>query len=337
MTSKTTDPATAGFDFSASDTVRSSRRDDALTECGLVAPAHSVHRTPSTSTASGSRPTTNHEVVQAMVTRKAMGQHSLGRPRWAVAWTLALIAGFATDAFGEAKTSESRADEVFERWLDATVVDKTRTTPTSMVQVFRLRVPALNAKSTLTLVIDYENRRMIAQTQTDKRGRFFVGFVDDIAWASDDQRGARLLEGDDGASLKALVTYDPRPRYDERRHVGVEEVDGKRCDRIRLVDRDRNVESDWWFDQKTGLLHKMSGPLLNEGAVLIGTVQYDDYRPVQGFMVSYRYKIDIGPVRQEGRLERIDLDLKLSSDQFGPPKAVTILRKLKKRRARRRD
>ena len=251
----------------------------------------------------------------------------------AAASLVALALGASAQSV-EARPAQPSADEVLDKWYASFIVDDQHPVPKTMVRIESIRIPAAHKKMTWTFVVDYENQRMVSQIKTTADGDFFIGVVDGVVWSTDRMRGARILKGDEADSLRSLLTSDIRTLFETKAYMGTAKVDGVPCHHLRLT---QNGEAaDFWFERKTGVLRKHTQDVLTEIGMTTATSRYSDFRVVEGYRLPYRQVVDMGPIREIRTTERVDFDLVLAPEQFGPPKAVKTLQKLKRRAARRR-
>jgi len=152
-----------------------------------------------------------------------------------------------------------------------------------------------------------------------------AGFTGKSSWRRDRREGLRTLTGVESDAFHAEAFYRNNRWLDYKKHgakivyAGAETVSGAPARAVTMIDA-RGVKIRMFFDAASGLLVKEELPAGGESK----TVEYGDYRPVEGVMEPFaitlvedgeRYEIKIDRVMRDRRLDRKLFDFPRPSEE----------------------
>ena len=152
-----------------------------------------------------------------------------------------------------------------------------------------------------------------------------AGFTGKSSWRRDRREGLRTLTGVESDAFHAEAFYRNNRWLDYKKHgakivyAGAETVSGAPARAVAMIDA-RGVKIRMFFDAASGLLVKEELPAGGESK----TVEYGDYRPVEGVMEPFaitlvedgeRYEIKIDRVMRDRRLDRKLFDFPRPSEE----------------------
>ena len=152
-----------------------------------------------------------------------------------------------------------------------------------------------------------------------------AGFTGKSSWRRDPREGLRTLTGVASDAFHAEAFYRNNRWLDYKKHgaklvyAGSETVNGAPARAVTMIDA-RGVKIRMFFDAASGLLVKEELPAGGESK----TVEYGDYRPVEGVMEPFaitlvedgeRYEIKIDRVMRDRRLDRKLFDFPRRSEE----------------------
>jgi hypothetical protein len=98
--------------------------------------------------------------------------------------------------------------------------------------------------------------------------------------------------------------------------LGSEDVDGKPCFKVEVVGFDSPIARTQWFDKESGLLARMSMPVLTDSPQMLMT--FRDYRPVGAVKLPFVMETQV-----MGQAMRVEIDeIKLNEPM--PPEALQL-------------
>src|SRR5262245_21373098 len=139
-----------------------------------------------------------------------------------------------------------------------------------------------------------------------------VGFTGKSSWRRDRREGLRTLTGGASDAFHAEAFYRNNRWLDYKKHgaklvyAGAETINGAPARAVTMIDA-RGVKIRIFFDTASGLLVKEELPA-GDGPK---TVEYGDYRPVEGVMEPFAITLDEDAERYEIKLDRVTLDRRL--------------------------
>src|SRR5262245_1189316 len=148
-----------------------------------------------------------------------------------------------------------------------------------------------------------------------------AGFTGKSSWRRDRREGLRTLTGAASDVFHAEAFYRNNRWLDYKKHgakivyAGAETVNGAPARAVTMIDA-RGIKIRMFFDVASRLLVKEELPA-GDGAK---TVEYGDYRPVEGVMEPFATTLDEDGERREIKLDRITRDRSLDRKLFDFPK-----------------
>jgi hypothetical protein len=148
-----------------------------------------------------------------------------------------------------------------------------------------------------------------------------AGFTGKSSWRRDPREGVRTLTGVASDALHAEAFYRNNRWLDYKKHgakivyAGSETVNGAPARAVTMIDA-RGVKIRMFFDAASGLLVKEELPAGGGSK----TVEYGDYRPVEGVMEPFAITLDEDGERYEIKLDRVMRDRSLDRKLFDFPR-----------------
>jgi hypothetical protein len=148
-----------------------------------------------------------------------------------------------------------------------------------------------------------------------------AGFTGKSSWRRDPREGLRTLTGVASDAFHAEAFYRNNRWLDYKKHgakivfAGAETVNGAPARAVTMIDA-RGVKIGMFFDAASGLLVKEDLPAGGGSK----TVEYGDYRPVEGVMEPFAITLDEDGERYEIKLDRVMRDRRLDRKLFDFPR-----------------
>src|SRR5262249_6920330 len=148
-----------------------------------------------------------------------------------------------------------------------------------------------------------------------------AGFTGKSSWRRDRREGLRTLTGVASDAFHAEAFYRNNRWLDYKKHgakivyAGAETVTGAPARAVTMIDA-RGVKIRMCFRAASGLLVKEELPAGGGSK----TVEYGDYRPVEGVMEPFSITLDEDGERYEIKLDRVTRDLSLDRKIFDFPR-----------------
>src|SRR4030095_2859679 len=148
-----------------------------------------------------------------------------------------------------------------------------------------------------------------------------AGFTGKSSWRRDRREGLRTLTGVASDAFHAEAFYRNNRWLDYKKHgakifyAGAETVHGAPARAVAMIDA-RGVKIRMFFDAASGLLVKEELPAGGGSK----TVEYGDYRPVEGVMEPFAITLDEDGERYEIKIDRVMRDRRLDRKLFDFPR-----------------
>ncbi|MBM3907450.1 MAG: DUF4412 domain-containing protein [Gemmatimonadetes bacterium] len=135
---------------------------------------------------------------------------------------------------------------------------------------------------------------MLQQITLGSFGEMTTGFDGTTAWSINPMAGASLLSGEQAAQMKQQADFfsdfpDPA-KYTTIETLGLEDFEGRKCYKVKLVRADDKSEAIQFFDAETGL-----------AAGMVRTMENPQMGKIEITMVMSDYK-DQGGVKMPGKM-----------------------------------
>jgi effector-binding domain-containing protein len=210
----------------------------------------------------------------------------------------------------------------------------------------------LALEGTFTVAIDgvYDGQPVLEGTfreifAGEKRARHFAdmgstggvlerGTTDDMVWEIDPVAGPKVHEPGSAAVLRRyfglLCGVPSRSLYRATRAAGTNEIDG-RANVVLAMVPEAGPEDTWFVDAATGRISRIRIVLpTTDGADLVwglgreldSTLDFADWKVVNGVDVPHRRILQMGPTRFAYEVEKVVVGEPVPAQRFAPPEAV---------------
>jgi hypothetical protein len=158
-------------------------------------------------------------------------------------------------------------------------------------------------------------------------GTIREGYDGKVAWSVDPAQGPRLKDGKELTQTAFQADFysalhDPA-RYKSIETVGIEDLDGARAHKLRLVTKDGD-EMFEYFDAATGLMIGTEISAETPMGVLNIVAKTSDYKAFDGLKLPTKLRQSIGPMEQIMTFTDVKLG-GLDRSAFAPPAEIKAL------------
>lgn len=163
------------------------------------------------------------------------------------------------------------------------------------------------------------------------------GLTDGVAWSDSSLMGTQILEGKmkDQVLMEADFRrmYDPASVYESLETVGVEEVDGKECYKLKVVKKNGDVQHEY-YSVDTGLQTRADMTMHSQMGALDVTANIKEYMEVDGMKLPKKVVQDLGGGNTiELEFTEVKLNPDFESGTFDMPENVKKLLAKQKEKA----
>ncbi|RMG54473.1 MAG: hypothetical protein D6723_04985 [Acidobacteria bacterium] len=207
-----------------------------------------------------------------------------------LAWPLQGWAQRADAQGATTKKLDLTADEVLEKFVEATGGRQAYEKLTSFVAHGTLEIPAQGIRGTIRIYAKAPNKLLVIQT-VEGIGQLQQGYDGRVAWSRDPFQGLREMDGVELANFKREATFNAelkwRELYEKVELIGTEKVGDRQAYVIRLTPRlGRPITQ--YYDKETFLLLRQDSVYEGPQGTIPGQEYFSDYREVSGVKVPFR-------------------------------------------------
>lgn len=154
------------------------------------------------------------------------------------------------------------------------------------------------------------------------------GYDGEVFWEKSTAMGARILEGGELADAIRESAFDQvaewRQFFDKAELTGSDTTGGALCHTVVVTPKVGRPQT-WYFDQKTGLLRKISTTVEHQMGAIPVTSIIDDYRAVDGILIPFRMTQSAMGQNMSMAIDTIAQNIELPPDIFKVPDDVKAL------------
>ncbi|CAN5386313.1 hypothetical protein BH09PLA1_BH09PLA1_21870 [soil metagenome] len=249
--------------------------------------------------------------------------------------TAALLAGFVGAAprtlvsSARANMADLTGEQIIEKYIEVTGGRDAYEKVKSRITTGKLAVPAQGLDATITT---YQKAPNLTYSKIDLGGFGVVerGYNGEVGWEKNPQTGTRIVEGDEKTQMVREAELnnelDWKKQYTKVENKGVEEVDGKKCYKVEMTEKDGNVQTRF-YNVETGLMDQMQMTVKNPMGELPVVVTISDYRTVDGIKLPFKASqlIKSMGMTYELTTERVEPNADIPADKFELPADVKAL------------
>jgi hypothetical protein len=164
-------------------------------------------------------------------------------------------------------------------------------------------------------------------------GKIEQGVYNGVVWEKSALMGPRLKEGDEKYIALRQAALDSE--WNWRKYYSAELVPSEASeapepsDKIVLTPKLGGSPETRYFSKKSGLLVKMTTTQKSQLGAISMEMLFEDYRPVDGVLVSFRNIVKAGPQNMEMIQEEVRSNLPIPASKRVPPPDVQALIKAK--------
>ncbi|MDX1388499.1 MAG: hypothetical protein R3344_04885 [Acidobacteriota bacterium] len=243
----------------------------------------------------------------------------------ALAVTALFAAIVATPSFADEPLPE--AEVILDKFVNAcggkTAFDKLE----NRVVKGSFTIPAMGLSAPL---IAYSARPNKSYTliESDAFGKIEQGTDGEVVWEISTMSGPVVKEGEERAELLKIATFDRviywRDNFKSVETVGIDEVDGQRCYRVKQTPKVGNDEF-FCYDAVTYLPIRIQMTLTSEMGDIPMVMIPSDYRKVDGVLIAHKAAVQAMQVERVMVTESIEHNVDLAADRFAPPAQIASL------------
>lgn len=154
------------------------------------------------------------------------------------------------------------------------------------------------------------------------------GYDGEIFWEKSTATGARILEGAELADAIRESAFDQvadwRQFFDTAELTGSDTTGGTLCHTVVVTPKVGKPQT-WYFDQKTGLLGKISTTIEHQMGAIPITSTIEDYRAVDGILIPFHMTQSVMGQNMSMAIDTIAQNIELPPDVFKVPDDVMAL------------
>ncbi|MCC7169812.1 MAG: GyrI-like domain-containing protein [Planctomycetes bacterium] len=241
--------------------------------------------------------------------------------------SIALAASCFVGPFASARGDEPApsAESILDRMDEACGDVSRRANLKSLRMTGGLQAPGAGAKITFTEV-HVGTDRVLHTTAMGEFGSFTMGSTPTLSWSTDPALGITIREGDEQLGVVRWFAFNRRAPwrtlYAEAELVGVEDVDGDDCWKLRMNPK-AGTDATWYVDQATHLPRKIDVKVPNPtGGDVAMSWLFEDWKDVDGIPFPYVKKMAVMGVEMVYRYTSIELDVDVAPAEIDPPADV---------------
>ena len=150
----------------------------------------------------------------------------------------------------------------------------------------------------------------------------------ETAWSTNTMMGPRILEGKEKAQLVEEAgfekVYNPEKFYKAMEVVGMEELDGEKCYKVKLT-KQSGLEATEFYSMKTGMQMRTESVVPSQMGEMKMAVNYSDMKEVGGIMFPHKIVREISGMSIVVEFDKIEVNSDVEASVFALPEAVKEL------------
>ena len=154
------------------------------------------------------------------------------------------------------------------------------------------------------------------------------GYNGEIYWEKSVAQGPRILEGDELAGAIQEAAFDRfvdwKAVFDKAELVGTDSVNGSLCYKVLMTPK-VGAPQTYYFDQKTGLLVRISQILDHQMGKIPVDSYLEDYRKVDGVLTPFRVTQKAMGQEMVMAVDSVAQNIELPKDIFNVPDDIRAL------------
>ena len=254
------------------------------------------------------------------------------------AFTAVVMSGSALMC--QAQENVPTAEEVIAKYVEVTGGLEKYKSIKSMHQQGSMSIPVAGIEGTIDLKMISPDKLAVS-VELSGAGNETSGSDGETVWSSSTMTGDRILTGKEAeqtlleADLRRI--YDPASVYKSMEVVGVEEVDGEKCYKLKII-RNSGDEQFEFYSVETGLQTQSKLTAQSPMGPIKIDVEISDYKDVDGLKLPHKMTqtfVDQG-MKMEVVMEKIELNPEFEEGTFDLPENIQKIADKKKASAGRR-
>jgi hypothetical protein len=232
------------------------------------------------------------------------------------------------DAFGnplvEMEKADITADQLIERYVRAVTMTKSAKELKKKMKKVKSVVKTMNLSSAQIPVAIKMTEVFVAPNKEamkiEAQGMVFQSsFYDGVKGVeSNMQTGKKELSAEELAAKKKSEGLFPEMNYKTSGMTyeikGIETIMGKKY--YVLATNDGEKESYDYFDVTTNMKFKTISIMKKDGETMESTIQFDNYKPINGFMFPHNLVQSFGEMSLSGEVKSIDFNKEYEKSMF---------------------
>lgn len=218
-------------------------------------------------------------------------------------------------------------DAIFSRYNAAVDPDNRSATINGMKVTGSFEMAAAGIRAEMT-IIQRRPKQILSIVRIEGIGEMRQGSDGTTTWSSDPMGGPRLLTGPEAATLTDGADFDTmrraRANYTAVEPAGTGEVNGEKCERVKLTWKSGRVTTEC-FSVATGLLVESTGAQATPQGEVQTTTHVSDYRDIGGVKMAHRIVTSFMGVQQVMTVATVQLGDQ-DPAQFDLPPAIKALK-----------
>ncbi len=221
------------------------------------------------------------------------------------------------------------AEEVIERSIAAAGGRAVMEKMTTMKTTGTVTIPQMGAKGSVLIEASAPSN-MVTTIDIPGIGKIQQGVTADVAWEVNPMTGARILKGEERAVVVRQATFNAdlawKQHYPKAELAGIADHAGTASYKVVLTPKPGEGEPETRYYAKDTFLPVGSEMVVTtQMGKVPATVQFLDYKDVQGMKVAHKMVRKDGPVNLEIVLEAIEVNPSLPPTTFELPAAIQKL------------
>ena len=237
------------------------------------------------------------------------------------------LCGLVTVANADDPDKMPEAKSVLKKFADATGgADKYREIKTIMMSG-KLSSPAQGMEGTIQMQMMVPGKMRVKIEVPD----VFTeenGSDGETAWSSNTMMGPRLLSGKEKEQLLEEASfekvYNPEKFYKEMKVVGIEELEGEKCYKVKLIKKS-GLESHEFYSVKSGMHVRTEGKIPTQMGDMEMSVNFSEMKDAGGIKMPHKIVREISGMNIIVEFDKIEVNPSIDAAAFKLPKDVQEL------------
>ena len=148
------------------------------------------------------------------------------------------------------------------------------------------------------------------------------------AWNNNTMTGPRVLEGKEKAQMIDEASYEkvynPEKFYKEMKVVGMEDLDGDKCYKVKLT-KQNGLESTEYYSMKTGMHVRTESQVPTQMGDMKMAANFSNMKEVDGIMLPHKVVREISGMSIVVEFDKIEINSNVDEAVFALPKEIKEL------------